>query len=143
MLIRHATGGDIEAIIHLVKQLGYELSREHASSNLHIYEKVQGFIFVAVDDEKVIGFISGAFIPLFHAHEMMFRVTALCVEEKERGRGIGKSLVEKIEEVCRKKECNYFEVTSGKHRKDNAHIFYERMGYTAYKGKRFIKRLKS
>jgi|SRR4051794_3691289 N-acetylglutamate synthase-like GNAT family acetyltransferase len=143
MLIRHATGADIEAIINLVKQLGYDLSREHASANLHMYEKVQGFIFVAVKNEKVTGFISGAFIPLFHSHEMMFRITALCVDEKERGHGIGKTLVERIEEVCRKKECNYLEVTSGKHRKENAHIFYESIGYTAYKGKRFIKKLRS
>jgi GNAT superfamily N-acetyltransferase len=143
MLIRHAVGADIEAIIRLVSQLGYQLSREHASANLHIYEKVQGFIFVAVREEKVIGFISGVFIPLFHSHEMMFRITALCVDEKERGKGIGKTLVERIEEVCRKKECCYLEVTSGKHRKENAHIFYESIGYIPYKGKRFIKKLRS
>ncbi|HWJ91339.1 MAG TPA: GNAT family N-acetyltransferase [Flavisolibacter sp.] len=141
MLIRHATGADITAMISLVGQLGYDISREQASSNLHIYEKVQGFILVAVKDEKVIGFISGIFIPLFHTHELMFRITALCVDENERGRGVGKRLIEKIEEICKKKECNYLEVTSGRHRKENAHIFYESVGYTAYRGKRFIKRL--
>ena len=141
-MIRHATGADIQSIINLVKQLGYELSREHASANLHIYERVQGFIFVAVKEEKVIGFISGVFIPLFHSHEMMFRITALCVDEQERGRGIGKTLVEKIEEVCRKKECYYLEVTSGRHRKGNAHVFYESVGYIPYKGKRFLKKLR-
>ena len=71
----------------------------------------------------------------------MFRITALCVDENERGRGVGKRLIEKIEEICKKKECNYLEVTSGRHRKENAHIFYESVGYSAFRGKRFIIRL--
>jgi N-acetylglutamate synthase-like GNAT family acetyltransferase len=143
MLIRHAHTGDTGDIIELNRQLGYELEREDVASNLHMYERVQGFVFVAEQDGRVIGFISGVFIPLFHLRENMFRITALCVNEEDRETGVGKALIEKIEEICRKKECNYIEVTSGAHRKKEAHLFYEATGFTLYKGKRFTKRLES
>lgn len=123
MLIRHATSGDIEMIIELTTQLGYEINREDVAANLHMYEKVQGYVFVGVQNEKVIAFVSGVFIPLFHSYEMMFRITALCVHESERARGVGKSLVQKLEDLCRKKECFYVEVTSGEKRKKRPIFF--------------------
>ncbi len=143
MLIRHADSGDTEAIIELTKQLGYEITRESVTANLHLYEKIQAYVFVAVRNEKVIAYVAGIFIPLFHSHEMMFRITALCVHEAERERGVGKSLVLKLEELCRKKDCYYLEVTSGEKRKKEAHLFYEGLGYQPYKGKRYIKRLEA
>jgi GNAT superfamily N-acetyltransferase len=143
MLIRHATSGDIETIIDLTRQLGYTITREDVAANLHMYEKVQGYVFVAVQNEKVIAFISGVFIPLFHSYENMFRITALCVDEKQRAMGVGKSLIQKIEELCRKKECFFIEVTSGEKRKKEAHLFYESLGYNTYKGKRYTKRLEA
>lgn len=141
MLIRHATSGDIETIIELTRQLGYEISREDVAANLHMYEKTQGYVFVASQNEKVIAFIAGVFIPLFHSYEMMFRITALCVDETERMRGIGKSLIQKLEELCIKKECFYMEVTSGEKRKKEAYLFYDKLGYDTYKGKRYTKKL--
>lgn len=141
MLIRHAGTGDTAAIVSLNKQLGYDISREDVAANLHMYERVQGFVFVAEESEKVIAFISGVFIPLFHVPELLFRITALCVDDMYREKGIGKALLQKIEAVCRKKECFYIEVTSGAHRKKDAHLFYESLEYETYKGKRFTKKL--
>jgi N-acetylglutamate synthase-like GNAT family acetyltransferase len=141
MMIRHATTADITTIIELIGQLGYEINKEQVAANLHLYERLQGFVFVCEEDERVTAFASGTFIPLFHSNEMMFRITALCVEESKRGTGIGKALVARIEEVCKKKDCNYIEVTSGAQRKTDAHLFYESLGYQGYKGKRFTKRL--
>src|SRR5215212_9552282 len=141
MLIRHATTSDVGSIIELNHQLGYEINKEQVAANLHLYERLQGFVFVGEEDEKVVAFISGVFIPLFHSSEMMFRITAMCVLASQRGLGIGKAMVQKIEEICKKKDCNYIEITSGAHRKTDAHIFYESLGYKAYKGKRFTKRL--
>ena len=141
MLIRHASTSDITTLIELIKQLGYEINKEQVAANLHLYERLQGFVFVAEDDGRVVGFASGTFVPLFHTPEMMFRITALCVSDARRGTGIGKELMMKMEEVCRKKECNYVEVTSGPQRKTDAHLFYENLGYHNYKGRRFTKRL--
>jgi len=84
MLIRHASTSDITTLIELIKQLGYEINKEQVAANLHLYEKLQGFVFVAEDDGRVVGFASGTFVPLFHSHEMMFRITALCVSDARR-----------------------------------------------------------
>lgn len=141
MLIRHALSEDIADLVELIRQLGYTLSREDMAANLHIYERMQGFAFVADEGGRAVGFVSGALLPLFHQREMMCRITALCVAEGLRGQGIGKSLLAKIEEVCRKKDCYYLEVTSGAHRKKDAHLFYESSGFETYGGRRFTKRL--
>jgi GNAT superfamily N-acetyltransferase len=143
MMIRHAAPTDATALIQLINELGYSITKDELTANLHMYEKVQGFVFVAVEDEKVVGFISGSFIPLFHSPGPMFRITALCVLASQRGSGIGSALLQRIEEICKKKECNYIEVTSGPTRQKDAHNFYENHGYTTYKGKRFTKRLEA
>jgi len=143
MTIRHAAPTDATALIQLIDELGYTITKDELTANLHMYEKVQGFVFVAVEDERVVGFISGLFIPLFHAPGPMFRITALCVQASQRGSGIGSSLLQRIEEICKKKECNYIEVTSGPTREKDAHNFYESHGYLKYKGKRFTKRLEA
>jgi len=141
MLIRHAKTSDTVALARLLEQLGYHIGRDDVAANVHIYQKMQGYVFVVEENEKVVAFISGVFIPLFHLREMMFRITALCVDEACRSMGIGKSLIKKIEELCRKNECTSVELASGAHRKNDAHPFYEHLGFTAYKGKRFIKKL--
>jgi len=141
MLIRHANTADTVALGKLLEQLGYSLGRDEVAANVHIYQKMQGYIFVAEEGDKVIAFVSGVFIPLFHLREMMFRITALCVDESARSLGIGSALVKKIEELCRKNECNSIELNSGAQRKHDAHIFYENLGFISYKGKRFVKKL--
>src|SRR6476620_4764761 len=100
MLIRHANTADTVALGKLLEQLGYSLGRDEVAANVHIYQKMQGYIFVAEEGDKVIAFVSGVFIPLFHLREMMFRITALCVDESARSLGIGSALVKKIEELC-------------------------------------------
>ena len=141
MLIRTAVLSDTNALIGLMRQLGYDIGADDVTANLHLYEKMKGFVFVAEEETSVMAFISGIFVPLFHRRELMFRITALCVDEQQRGRGTGRALVQKIEALCRKNDCTYLEVTSGAHRKKDAHLFYESLGYANYRGKRFTKRM--
>ena len=56
------------------------------------------------------------------------RITALVVDEAERGRGIGRALVAAAEERLTRDGCVLLEITSGLRRAD-AHAFYERIGY--------------
>ena len=50
MLIRHASTSDITTLIELIKQLGYEINKEQVAANLHLYERLQGFVFVAEEN---------------------------------------------------------------------------------------------
>jgi GNAT superfamily N-acetyltransferase len=140
-MIRQAVSADAASIQRLIHQLGYEIGLAEMTNNITIHQQDGAIVFVAVVADNIAGFISGAFIPLFHANEKMLRITALCVDELQRGKGIGKKLVYAIESWCKGKTCFYIEVTSGAHRENDAHPFYLHLGYKVYEGKRFQKRL--
>lgn len=81
----------------------------------------------------------------FHALDTLYgagklgRITALVVTESERGKGVGKLLVKKAEELAHDSGCKRIELTSNNRRTD-AHKFYESIGFEA-NSKRFIKSL--
>jgi N-acetylglutamate synthase-like GNAT family acetyltransferase len=139
MIIRNALTNDAAVIKELIQQLGYEISTGQVEKNIGIYEQAKGHVLVMEDKNEVIGFIAGAYIPLFHQSELMFRITALCVNNANKTKGAGRQLVNAIEVACKKNQCYYVEVTSGAHRKEEAHPFYVKLGYTLYDGKRFRK----
>lgn len=139
MKIRNAAVEDAASIRILIEQLGYVITEKEVENNILAYNKQGGYISVAESDDHIVGFISGAYIPLFHASGKLFRITALCVDANNRAKGIGKLLVQSIENICIENDCFYFEVTSGAHRINNAHIFYAKLGYSIYEGKRFLK----
>ncbi len=140
-MIRSAAENDAAAIKGLMAQLGYDITISDAADNINVYHQSDAVVLVSTDNNLVIGFISGAIVPLFHKKESMFRITALCVDEAYRSKGFGKKLVNAIEDWCIKKSCFYIEVTSGAHRNKDAHQFYESLHYTMYDGKRFLKRI--
>jgi N-acetylglutamate synthase-like GNAT family acetyltransferase len=139
MIIRNALPNDAAVVKELIQQLGYEISTDEVEKNIGIYELANGHVLVMEDKNKVIGFIAGAYIPLFHQSGLMFRITALCVNNANKAKGAGRQLINAIEIACKKNQCYYIEVTSGAHRKEEAHLFYEKLGYTLYDGKRFRK----
>lgn len=140
-MIRPAITGDAPSIQKLVLQLGYEISLSDVEDNIRFYQQPEQLVLVATNGNDIIGFITGAFLPMFHIKEKMCRITALCVDELQRSKGIGKGLVHALEKWCEENKCYYIEVTSGHHRENEAHKFYEYLEYKAYEGKRFLKRL--
>ena len=64
--------------------------------------------------------------------------TALAVDEKWRGTGVGRLLVDQAERWCRERGADRVTVTSGHHRSES-HKFYKALGYEAT-GVRFFKR---
>lgn len=141
MIVRNALAADAVVIKELVHQLGYEISTDEVEKNINLYEQIRGHVMVAEENREVFGFIAGAYIPLFHQAELMFRITALSVNNAHKTKGVGRLLVHAIEAACKKDQCYYIELTSGAHRKDEAHLFYGKLGYTLYDGKRFRKTL--
>lgn len=57
-------------------------------------------------------------------------VENVIVDEKYRGKGIGKALMAAIEEEARQRNCCYLMLVSSMHRKE-AHVFYDAIGYPA------------
>jgi GNAT superfamily N-acetyltransferase len=94
--------------------------------------------FVAVEGGRVVGCISVHVHELFQAAGRLGRITALVVDRRAQGKGVGRALVERADDYFKASGCIRAEVTSGDHRAD-AHRFYIANGYAAAE-RRFVKR---
>jgi ribosomal protein S18 acetylase RimI-like enzyme len=96
-------------------------------------------LFVAQAEQQVVGF-AGVYL----AHALEFdatygRLIGLAVDESFRGQGIGRMLLERIEDWLGEQQAAMLVITSGLHRKQ-AHRFYQALGYRKT-GLRFMKQI--
>lgn len=139
-MIREATESDAEEISDLMDQLGYELPPDSVIDRLRKYAETGGFVWVASVEEKVVGFLSFHTLQYFHAAGIGGRITAMCVDREYRRKGIGRDLLCAMESAAERLGCQRVEVTSGDHRKKEAHRFYQAAGYALSSG-RFLKQM--
>lgn len=139
--IRESRLGDAEAIARLIAVLGYGLGVSQVSERLAACVNGSSRVFVALNEDKVVvGFLSFHAIPLFHQQAMLGRITAMAVDPMCFRQGIGGSLLKAAEEFAIRVGCTRVEVTSGDHRKGDAHLFYASQGYGS-DCRRFLKQL--
>lgn len=135
--IRRATHADIPAIAALLADDFVGASREGAP--LADYER--GFEAVEADPNQlltvaeiggeVVATMQISFIPgLSRGGKWRGHVEAVRVASEWRGRKIGEAMMAWAEDRCRERGCIVCELTSD-NRRDAAHRFYERLGYTA------------
>jgi N-acetylglutamate synthase-like GNAT family acetyltransferase len=140
IIIRDAEPDDCQALARLLKELGYPQTHDRTRKRIkELSRRTKDRILVAQRKDDIVGCLSLHIMPLFHTEGNMCRVTALVVSAAERGKYIGRRLMEMAEAYARANECTIVEVTSGEQR-DNAHSFYDKLGYKE-KPKRFIKYL--
>ena len=138
--IRKAELADAPDIAHLVSLLGYPVSPEEMEERLRVmFAHPEYVIFVAEGEQRVIGLVGAYTCYGLELSGRYGRLTGLVVDEKWRGRGIGRSLMDKIEGWLKEQGARALTLTSGKHRTE-AHPFYEHLGY-AETGLRFVKYL--
>jgi predicted N-acetyltransferase YhbS len=127
--IRKAHISDAGTIAGLLGELGYPTSPEEAEDRLRAAKRsASDVVLVAVDGEKVVGFVSLHVMLYFTMGHRVCRVLAIAVTEKARGQGIGRQLMDVAEMQARSMDCKAVEVTSADHR-EGAHAFYTRLGY--------------
>lgn len=138
LTIRAAEAADAEALADLLAQLGYEASSTSIPDRLVALRKEGGIALVAITDQgRVVGAASAARHSTLHADHPTGYITALVIDETVRRQGIGRRLVESIEQWAREHGCHRLSVTSAEHRAD-AHVFYPSCGFP-YSGRRFTK----
>ncbi len=87
-------------------------------------------LVIAVDDRVIAGLISSHVIPLLAEGGCFVRITALCIAEGHRNRGIGRALVEEIEKRAKAVGARLIEVSSGRRpERAAAHSFYPTLGF--------------
>jgi GNAT superfamily N-acetyltransferase len=140
MVIRKANVEDYKQISLLLNQLDY------TDTEPFIKEKVERLLMdpneelLVFEEEKcVIALISVHFIPQLAVKGDFARISYFAVDKNIRSKGIGRKIEEYCTDLAIKRNCDRIEVHCHARRND-AHRFYVRQGYTE-SPKYFIKML--
>ena len=138
--IRQATLSDVSAVARLVTQLGYPTSAIQMEGRLQaMLARPDYVLFLAEADHIVVG-LAGAYLTLgLEIDNPYGRLTGLVVDEGWRGQGIGRLLLETVEDWLKQRGAPLLLITSGLHRAE-AHEFYRHLGYDKT-GLRFAKKI--
>lgn len=120
--------------------LGYNVPLDELNGRIN--EMISGKnykIFVACDEEKVIGFVGMVSFIAFEVKNKAAKITALAVSQEYRRKGIGSNLLNTVENYCKSQDVSVILLNSGLSR-ELAHKFYESMGYSK-KSYGFIKQV--
>ena len=139
LTIRDAVAADADAIATLLDQLGYPTHAEAVDARLERLRIVGDRVVVADVDGRPVGLAHLQVTPAIERDRPAAKIGALVVDEAHRGSGVGRALVEAMEEEARARGCELLFLTTAARRTD-AHAFYARVGLEET-GKRFAKEL--
>ncbi len=137
MIIREATGADIEAIVLLLADDGLGRGRErpgdpaYARASRAMSAQPGNVYLVAEDDSGVIGCLQYTRIHgLSRTGAARAQIEGVRVSAARRGAGIGEALMRAAIARARADGCALVQLTTDRARAD-AHRFYQRLGFVA------------
>ena len=134
---------DAQEVAEICKfALGYDVDVENVKRQI---EKLTNYkkqhIIIGYEDQhtrKIIGFVHAQMYESFYS-DLGLNILGLAVNPDFQGKGIGKKLMSKLENYAVDNNICFIRLNSAMKRED-AHNFYEHIGYTCDKvQKRFIK----
>ena len=134
--VRAARPADVVEIGRLFAILGYAIEADTLAMRFRSFTDSGEVALVATvrsdygTPPRLLGLATLHATPVLHRAGAVARVTALVVDDRARGQGIGRALMEAAERWGSERGCVLLEVTSNRRRTD-AHAFYERLGYEA------------
>jgi N-acetylglutamate synthase-like GNAT family acetyltransferase len=139
MIIRQGISADSPYIHKLLEQLGYPQQGDRVIEAIESYYQAGYYLLVVEVDNMIVGFASLHWFDMFHMRGKMGRITAICIQQELRSKGIGRTLLTACEDFLKSKECVKVEVTTNLNR-TLTHEFYAKNGYEI-NSKRYIKTL--
>ena len=132
VLIRPAREGDAAEIARLSSQLGYPTTEIKIRSRLQrLLASPLDLVLVAASNDTVVGWIHGVLSQLLES-EFRVEISGLVVDESFQRQGIGRKLVQHIEEWANERGVGELSVRCRTTRLE-AHKFYESLGFAAVK----------
>jgi len=128
LTIRDARAADADDIARLLDQLGYPSAAGAVAARLERLAIVGDRVVAAELEGHVVGLAHLHVTPALERDRPAAKIGALVVDEAHRGRGVGRALVEAVEEEARTRGCELLFLTTAVSR-DEAHVFYERLGF--------------
>ncbi len=129
--IRTIEEGDYPHIADIIRNdLGYkDSSDKKVEIRLNAIRDHKDYItYVAVYEDKVVGFMGLLRGKAYEIDGEYVRVAALAVKKEYQGKGVGSRLLAEAEEYARRVKAVAIVLNSGLQR-ESAHRFYERRGY--------------
>ena len=144
-MLRDLKAADVETICVINKEaLGYAFSPEETAGQLAKLTQDSHHFLLGFEDSishDLLGYVHAEVYESLYS-KPGFNILALAVLPQTQCKGIGKTLLEGLEQEAEKRGYNFIRLNSADHR-TGAHAFYERVGYTCDKmQKRFIKLIK-
>ncbi|MFS9155147.1 GNAT family N-acetyltransferase [Streptococcus infantis] len=141
-MLRALKETDVSSIYEINKEaLGYAFSPEETASQLARLSKDSHHFLLGYEDDashELLGYVHAEVYESLYS-KAGFNILALAVLPQRQGKGIGKALLEGLEQETKKRGYNFIRLNSADHRL-GAHAFYEKVGYTCDKvQKRFIR----
>jgi len=138
--IRTARPQDASELARLFTELGHPTTEDAIRAGWDAWE-ANGNVALVVDSAsgELIAAATLHRTIVLHRPQPIGRISALIVDARYRGAGIGRTLVDVAERMFRDTGCGIVEVTSNMRRAD-AHAFYRRLGYELTSA-RFMKTL--
>jgi N-acetylglutamate synthase-like GNAT family acetyltransferase len=130
--IRKISVEDAPAVSSLSQQLGYQLSPSETAGQIkEVMASSDNCAFVALSDEKIIGWIHG-FKAVRMETKSFVEIGCLVVDENYRGKGMGKKLIDRIKHWCVEQDVRSLRVRCNTKRAE-AHQFYLTLGFSEMK----------
>ena len=142
-MIRGVQVKDAGQIRDLCRQaLGYDSTLEKVAAQIDKFNSPVSdhFCFVYEEDQtgNILGYVEAEVYESLYS-DAGLNILGLAVFPSAQGRGIGRQLMERVEDLAKSKHYAFIRLNSASHRKE-AHVFYERIGYEGNKTqKRFLK----
>jgi len=128
VLVRNADLKDVDFISNLTQELGYKTTIDSIKNQLaEILKNDDNCVFVAVQNEKIIGWIHG-FYALRIESASFVEIGGLVVTKKHWKKGIEKMLVERVIKWSESKKCKKIRVRCNRLRTES-HKFYEKIEF--------------
>jgi GNAT superfamily N-acetyltransferase len=134
IILREATEADLPSLLTLYSRLGQDdgtvLSLEEATRILARMKTYPDYrIYVACIAQKIVGTFALLIMDnLGHKGARSAVLEDVVVDERLRGRGVGRQMMASAHGLCREKGCYKMALTSNRNRED-AHRFYESLGF--------------
>nr|WP_084783583.1 GNAT family N-acetyltransferase [Paenibacillus sp. FJAT-26967] len=141
MQIRPYNRTDLEEMTALMTDLGSPTSVEDMQKRMELIELNPYFYtFVAVLDDKVVGMIGVRLNLTYTSNLLKTQIASLVTKKEYQGQGIGRALLDFIEEWAQQQGSKFIYLTSGaSEERQNAHAFYKKRGFEIT-GYRFVKK---
>jgi GNAT superfamily N-acetyltransferase len=140
--IRQYSLSDLKDLTGLMEDLGYPSSIEDMTKRMDLIESnPYYFTFVAIIHDKVVGMIGVRLNITYTNNTLKTQISALVTKREYQGQGIGKALIQHVEEWSENQGSDFIYLLSGiRNERSKAHEFYKNVGFDIT-GYRFVKRL--